>query len=328
MIFSSANDSNAAVAYPANHDPRIITVGAMTQHGQRNTTSNYGTALDVVAPGASIFTTDINGAGGYTTNGYHYFNQTSAAAPFVSGLAALMLSLDPDLTVNEVSDIIELTAQKVNPFLYTYDTEPNRPNGDWNEQMGYGLIDAYAALAAIAGINTGGCEDNVLVTQDVLPSGLDNRRANVSVTAINVINALATADYSAGDEVRLLPGFHAKSGSNFKAHIQACSRTRSTNSNRPISNKYSLNESVREDEKINEERVNLYPNPSSRMISVKSYESILSYEIYNQFGGKVFQGSSSGQSLDIDVSKFESGVYFLKLNIAGGKVINKRFIRE
>ncbi len=57
-----------------------------------------------------------------------------------------MLSVKPTLTAWEISNIIERTARKVGG--YNYSTTSGRPNGTWNEQMGYGLVDAYAAVLA------------------------------------------------------------------------------------------------------------------------------------------------------------------------------------
>ncbi|MDR2936330.1 MAG: S8 family serine peptidase [Rikenellaceae bacterium] len=164
VVFASGNDNLATVSYPASL-PNVIAVGAISFNGMRkspstpdgeNWGSNYGTALDVVAPGVFIPTTDIRGNAGYNPpspggrvdytdlNYTRWFNGTSAACPHVSGIAALILSQNPSLTQNQVADIIESTAQKVGG--YSYATTSGRPNGTWNTQMGHGLVDAYAAL--------------------------------------------------------------------------------------------------------------------------------------------------------------------------------------
>ena len=72
---------------------------------------------------------------------------TSAACPHVCGIAALMLSVDPILTQSQVSDIIEQTSRKVGN--YSYQTTSGKPNGTWNIEMGYGLVDAYAATCYV-----------------------------------------------------------------------------------------------------------------------------------------------------------------------------------
>lgn len=76
VIFASGNDNNG-VNYPANSNPNILTVGAMSPCGERknpnscdgeNWGSNFGTELDIVAPGVLIPTTDRQGNNGYNPN--------------------------------------------------------------------------------------------------------------------------------------------------------------------------------------------------------------------------------------------------------------------
>ena len=138
VLFPSGND-DSEVDYPANSNPDIIVVGASDKYGSRVFYSNYGGELDVVAPGIYIFTTAASSISTVTGG-------TSMAAAFVSGVAALILSVNPCLTVQQVLDIIEQTAQKVRKDRYQYATHSNRPNGSWNNKMGYGLVDAYAAV--------------------------------------------------------------------------------------------------------------------------------------------------------------------------------------
>uniref|UniRef100_UPI00240A80B4 S8 family peptidase n=1 Tax=Avrilella dinanensis TaxID=2008672 RepID=UPI00240A80B4 len=137
IVFASGNDYNNVVSYPANSNPDILAVGSITSSGNRSDFSNYGNQLDVVAPGSNILSTVLN-------NEIDYNSGTSIATPHVSGVAALILSVNPNLTAKQVQDIIESTAQKIGNYSYT--NTAGRTNGDWNEQMGYGLIDAYAAV--------------------------------------------------------------------------------------------------------------------------------------------------------------------------------------
>ena len=111
--------------------------------------SNYGDSLDIVAPGVNILSTILE-------NGYWEDTGTSFACAHVSGVAALMLSVNPSLTNIEINDIIEATAKKIRPNLYIYRTTENRLNGTWNNEMGYGLIDATAAVKAAKTFNRSG----------------------------------------------------------------------------------------------------------------------------------------------------------------------------
>jgi subtilisin family serine protease len=136
IVFGAGNNFGSPVSYPANSNDDILAVGSITQTGSRSDFSNIGDELDVVAPGSFIHTTNWN-------NGVQTFSGTSMAAPHVAGTAALILSVNPCLSVQQVNNIIEQTAQKIDGYIYT--TSSTHQNGTWNDEMGYGLIDAHAA---------------------------------------------------------------------------------------------------------------------------------------------------------------------------------------
>ena len=149
FTFSSMNgDTN--VAYPANL-PEVVAVGAISQCGERKSPtscdnnplwgSNYGSALSLVAPGSNnIYTTTVN------SDIKCNFGGTSAACPHVAGVVALMLSANPNLTSKQAIDIIEQTARKIRTDRYVYTLDNIHLNGTWNDSVGYGLVDAYAAV--------------------------------------------------------------------------------------------------------------------------------------------------------------------------------------
>lgn len=167
VVFATGN-GNGGVSNPANSNDDIIAVGAMSPCAQRKSPSscdgetwwgsNYGTKLDIVAPGVKIPTTDRQGSNGYNTSSgtagdyFQTFNGTSSATPHVAAVATLILSVNHNLTQKQVADIIEYTAQKVGS--YTYSTTTGRPNGTWNNEMGYGLLNAEAAVLMAQSICT------------------------------------------------------------------------------------------------------------------------------------------------------------------------------
>ena len=80
----------------------LIAVGAINQYGNRPDFSNYsasGNHVHIYAPGYGINSTVLN-------NGYDVYDGTSMAAPFVSGVAALMLSVNPNLSASELKTLI------------------------------------------------------------------------------------------------------------------------------------------------------------------------------------------------------------------------------
>jgi len=152
VVFAAGNDNNTNIMYPGKNNPDILVVGGIAPDGERKSRtscdnevswpgSSYGAQLDIVAPGAHIRTTTWTGD--YTSIG-----GTSLACPHVAGVAALVLSVNPNLTGQQVRDIIESTAQKTRTDLYTYSPTSGRTNGTWNNEMGYGLVDAHAAVLA------------------------------------------------------------------------------------------------------------------------------------------------------------------------------------
>lgn len=151
LIFASGNSnkpenvSSLFVKYPASSDDRIISVGAINNTGTRANFSCYGEQLDVVAPGVNILSTVYN-------NNISFNNGTSFATPHVAGICALILSVNPCLSVTQVNDIIEKTAKKLNN--YTYANTGGRPNGTWNEETGYGLANAYEAVKLAQQMNS------------------------------------------------------------------------------------------------------------------------------------------------------------------------------
>jgi subtilisin family serine protease len=220
-------NSNNFSSLPANL-PNVIAVGAMSPCGERRFTfscdgeswwgSNYGGALDIVAPGVIISTTDRQSNEGYnhSANQNDYpnrdyierFNGTSAAAPHVAGVAALVLSVNPSLTGQQVRDIIESTAQKVRPDLYTYSTTSGHPNGTWNNEMGYGLVDAYAAVRAACATPVVNFTNQNITTNTTVT----NNCGDINVQNVNVQNG-AKLTIDAGGEVTINGDFEVQLGS-------------------------------------------------------------------------------------------------------------------
>ena len=118
-----------APSFPAAY-PSVLSVGAVNQAKQRAVFSVRGPHIDVVAPGVNIRSTDWDDT-------YSSKSGTSMATPHVAGLAALMKCCNPNLSADQIADIIRQTA------------EPLRENpGDPvpNDSFGSGLIDAAKAI--------------------------------------------------------------------------------------------------------------------------------------------------------------------------------------
>lgn len=151
MFFSAGNENSPNVLWPANLNATIA-VGASDMCDTRkrpgdcsgeNWGSDYGETLDLVAPGVKIATCDISGTPGYAGNDYALtFNGTSAACPIAAGIGALLLAENPSLTSDEVRHLLNMTSEKVEPYIY----DSINVDGSWNEEVGHGRINAYLAL--------------------------------------------------------------------------------------------------------------------------------------------------------------------------------------
>ena len=131
------------VKFPANMSGTIAT-GSINKNGVVWDYSCRGSSLDIVAPSGNVnnlgdvYTTDRSAPKGVNmiSNYMFAFGGTSAACPQVAGVAALMLSANPNLTQSQVKHILQCTAKKL----------PNMYGQNRTDAYGYGLVDAYAAV--------------------------------------------------------------------------------------------------------------------------------------------------------------------------------------
>ena len=110
--------------------------------------AGYGACLDLLAPSTperettlGVLTTDRTGVDGHTGGDYHEtFGGTSAAAPLVAGIAGLLLSLNPELTRSELTQLLEQTADKIDAAQAGYDAR------GFSARAGFGRVNAARAL--------------------------------------------------------------------------------------------------------------------------------------------------------------------------------------
>lgn len=129
VVAASGNEEFNSVGFPAAY-PTVIAVGATDNRDRRVYFSNYGTALDLMAPGEYIFTTETFP----TASSFGHHDGTSFASPIVAGVAALLLSKDTTLKVEEVDQILKKTADDLE-------------TSGWDIYTGWGRVNAYKALS-------------------------------------------------------------------------------------------------------------------------------------------------------------------------------------
>ncbi len=132
VVAAGNSNANASNYTPASCD-NIITVAAVDQTGGKASYSNYGSAVEIAAPGSSILSTIDSGRKTSSGPAYAYYSGTSMATPTVAGVVALMKAANPSLTPSDVLSILQSTSRAF----------PASCSG-----CGTGIVDAEAAVAA------------------------------------------------------------------------------------------------------------------------------------------------------------------------------------
>lgn len=197
---------STSVRYPAAYS-NVFAVGATTPTDTRKELNDgtenwwgscYGPQLFVMAPGVYIYTTDLSGSIGYSSGNYYdSFNGTSSSAPHIAGIAALIRSINPTFTWQQIRETIRLSVDKVSGM----------GGQNFTNEYGYGRIDANKAVrnlyvpqvystiqsalsAAVSGqvvvIDSG---NQTLSSNINIPSGLTLKReanATISLNSYNI----------------------------------------------------------------------------------------------------------------------------------------------
>jgi serine protease len=143
VVAAGNSNANASNFTPANCSG-VVTVAAVGRNGGKASYSNFGATVEVAAPGGSggansVLSTLNAGSMGPGADNYALYNGTSMATPHVSGVVALMLSVKPTLTPDQVTSILQSTARA---FPATC------------SQCGSGIVNANAAVDAAIGGTT------------------------------------------------------------------------------------------------------------------------------------------------------------------------------
>ncbi len=133
VIVCAAGNNGSSLSYPAAYSTECIAVGAIDFNGNRCSFSNYGSALDIVAPGQYIVQQTLAGYQNVSSFSFQSFSGTSMAAPHVAGAAALVWSLHPTYTRDQVTKALLSTARDLG-------------TKGFDNYFGNGLLDASTAV--------------------------------------------------------------------------------------------------------------------------------------------------------------------------------------
>lgn len=148
VVIAAGNDNDNSANYNPGNCNGVINVAAVGRNGGRAYYSNYGSNIDVAAPGGAqsfandsegVLSTYNTGSSSPSRDSYSYSQGTSMAAPHVAGVAALIKQAKPNATPDEIENILKSTTRSF-PASCT--------------NCGTGIVDAAAAVAAAGGTDT------------------------------------------------------------------------------------------------------------------------------------------------------------------------------
>jgi subtilisin family serine protease/PKD repeat protein len=131
VVAAAGNTPEDLPFYPASYD-YVLSVGASTAEDTKASFATWNRAIDLVAPGVGIYSTENN-------NAYGFDNGSSYAAPLTAGVAALLRAHRPDLSALQITERIKASTDPI------YQISENEP---YLGKLGSGRLNAYQALTA------------------------------------------------------------------------------------------------------------------------------------------------------------------------------------
>ena len=207
VVFSTGNDGQSLDASSINDEselPWVIGVGASTENATKKVSSNYGKRVDILAPSGDnigLITTDEMGSKGSNAGeedlineNYTFFNGTSASAPIVAGVAALLYSVDNSLTPAQIREAIITSADKIGDVSYN--------DRGWNEFYAYGKINAFEALKKVKDIADD--SDIIIDKEEDLINADPDREIDIDYRGDPSLGSISPSSGSSGVDVNVV----------------------------------------------------------------------------------------------------------------------------
>jgi subtilisin family serine protease len=153
FVASAGNTGSYAVQYPAAYE-HVISAGSTEWNDAKSGFSTWHWSIDVMAPGGGIYSSV---AGGF--DHYGFKSGTSMSAPMVTGLVALMLSIDSTLTPDEVLTCLQSGCDNI-----------DADNAAYVGSIGAGRINAFNTLTCAYAVARPDPAPNGLVVQRIFPN--------------------------------------------------------------------------------------------------------------------------------------------------------------
>jgi subtilisin family serine protease len=136
LVAAAGNDGVSTQFYPAAYN-NVVSVASTAQNDQKSGFSQYGTWIDISAPGSNILSTN-------ESTGYANSSGTSMASPVVAGVSALLRSYFPELTAKQVKEILMESSTKIDMEVKKPGTQDLVPFSSLS--VSGGTVNAYEAV--------------------------------------------------------------------------------------------------------------------------------------------------------------------------------------
>lgn len=282
VLVAAAGNSNSSNLFVPAGFTNVISVASTGFTDVKSGFSNFGTWIDISAPGENIYST-------LPSNSYAFFNGTSMASPLVAGIVGLMYSVNPNLTRAQCETCLRNSATNI-----------DANNSGFVGRLGGGRVDARSAV--LCAQNLLACSPTLTLTASI-SSGTQLFQASNNIVSTSQISGSGTdITYRAANQIVLNQGFKVSTGAVFKGRLGACN-----NSMRQSAESQTL--------LINEEiegvELSAYPNP------VLGGEVIIQYTLPEDGNASINLANMSGTNVkNIVEDKFhEKGTYKIKTTV-------------
>ncbi|HEX2962533.1 MAG TPA: S8 family serine peptidase [Ignavibacteriales bacterium] len=220
IVASAGNENSDAASYPASYDG-VLSVGSTDQlNDTRSYYSNFGSTVDVFAPGSNIYST-------WKQDVYRNLSGTSMASPLVAGLAGLVLSRFPQFTPRQAAEQIRVNCDNI-----------DAANPSYKYQLGGGRINAFKALNNVNSKSVRGY-DFVFSDEEGNNNGVFEPGETVTLSA-NFVNYLDPVS-SLSITLESLDGYASVTGASFS---QGQAQTLSSFNNSMNKFRFTINSNV------------------------------------------------------------------------------------
>ncbi|MFN0216862.1 MAG: S8 family serine peptidase [Saprospiraceae bacterium] len=305
IVAAAGNNDSDTPRLPADY-AGVIAVANTNISDVRSGSSNFGSWIDVSAPGENIQSlVPFDATGGNTG--------TSMSCPFVAGLIGLALSArdvyNPGMSDGDVVNCVLSTADNL-----------DAANPTFIGQLGSGRVNAYEALKCVVP-----CPVINVEPFAVYPSGLVRYRQASEEVHSTVECDGCELTHNSGGFIRLTPPFHIKAGSEYWGHIEGCGGGSKPSENRleTVSDKVQALES---------HKLLIAPNPFDDLLSVRfeiPMPAHVSLALSDAFGRTVTQWlvqvpfEAGEHTVQMEYGQLPPGLYYLTLSTSDGHWVQK-----